>query len=878
MKEKRIVIGILAHVDAGKTTLSESILYLSGSIRKPGRVDHRNAFLDNNEMERNRGITIFSKQARFRLGDTVITLLDTPGHVDFSAEMERVLAVLDYAVLVISGAAGVQGHTLTLWKLLQRYRVPVLLFVNKMDQPETDRALRFMEMKERLEGNLVDFGDMQEKPAFWEEIALSDEHIMEKYLETGQILKTDIAGLIAARKLFPCYFGSALKNIGVEDFLAGLSEYAIMPDYPDEFAARVFKISRDPKGTRLTHLKITGGSLKVRDFLNGEEKVNQIRLYSGEKYDTPGVVFPGEICTVTGPEQTFAGEGLGAAGRGIPPVLEPVLTYQMLCPPSCDKYKLFLQLKQLEEEEPQLNIVWDQHSSEIHAQVMGAVEMEILQTMMEERYGIHIEFGPGSIVYKETIAGPVIGVGHFEPLRHYSEVHLLLEPLERGGGMVFETNLSEDILSGNFQRLVLTHLKEKKHIGVLTGAEITDLKITLVAGRAHLKHTEGGDFREATYRAVRQGLKKAESILLEPVYEFLLEVPADSLGRALSDIRGMQGKSEPPVMEGEVALIKGRAAVAAMADYQITVNAYSRGMGKLTCVPGGYEPCFNPEEVVFGIGYDSEKDPENPTGSVFCAHGAGFTVSWDQVEDYMHLESGIDLPENPENREKPADRLVFPKEAAHQPKGRSKDYYHNEKELEQIFTRTYGPIKRECSPLKKTVPASAYPGKITKRPARQEPRKDKYLLVDGYNIIFAWDELKELAKDNLDGARYRLMDILCNYQGYIKDTVILVFDAYKVKGNPGDVQKYNNIYVVYTKEAESADQYIERAVHQIVPKSDVCVATSDAMEQMIIWGAGALRLSAQGLKEEITAAAAEWQQEFMQPDSKAKVYPFRDKL
>lgn len=859
--EKHICTALLAHVDAGKTTLSESLLYLSGAIRKQGRVDHGDAFLDTYELERVRGITIFSKQAVFRLGDTEVTLLDTPGHVDFSAEMERTLSVIDYAVLIINGANGVQGHTRTLWRLLDRYRVPVFLFINKMDQlgEEKDgknseaRKRLLAEVKRCLSDSCVDFSEGQEAEEFMENIAMCEEGVLDAYLETGEVSREDIRRLIRERKLFPCFFGSALKMTGVTAFMEGFRQYAEAPEYPEEFGAKVFKIARDEQGNRLTYMKITGGSLKVKSIVQGtEEKADQIRIYSGARYETVPEAGAGAVCAVTGLTGTKPGQGLGVEKEAELPLLEPVLTYRILLPEDCNVHTMLQKLRQLEEEEPELHIVWKEELNEIHAQLMGEVQIEILKNQILERFGVKVEFGAGNIVYKETILEPVEGVGHFEPLRHYAEVHLLLEPGERGSGMQFSTCCSEDVLDRNWQRLILTHLEEKEHRGVLTGSAITDMKITLAAGKAHLKHTEGGDFRQATYRAVRQGLKRAKCALLEPYYEFCLEIPAEMVGRAMADIQRMNGSFETPRQEGEQAVLTGSAPVAQMRGYQTEVAAYTRGQGRLSCNLKGYELCQNAEEVMEAAGYDSERDLENPTGSVFCAHGAGFVVSWDQVEEYMHLGKCLVTEEEPEKNVPEISRS----RGCGMGGGSS---WGDEKELQEIFARTYGPVKRERTGwTKRTVSA---PPERTRGSTKPGQALDEYLLVDGYNIIFAWDELNKLAQTNIDGARTRLMDILSNYQGYKKCRVILVFDAYKVEGNPGEVLKYHNIHVVYTKEAETADQYIEKTVHQIGRKYHVTVATSDNLEQVIILGQGAYRLSAQNLWEEIETARREIREE-----------------
>ena len=793
MRNNHLVVGILAHVDAGKTTLAESILYLSGNIRKIGRVDHGDSFLDHNALERSRGITIFSKQAEVTIGEKDITLLDTPGHVDFSAEMERTLQVLDYAILVISGSDGVQGHVQTLWRLLERYKIPTFLFINKMDQPGTEKKALLAELQKRLSDKCVDFSVTTDSEDFQESIAMCDEKLLEAYLE-GRSIETDaICELVAQRKVFPCFFGSALKMQGVEEFLTDFDKYTSAPQYTEEFGAKVYKISRDKQGTRLTHLKITGGSLKVKELLKTDEKVDQIRIYSGTNFTTVNEVYAGSICAVTGLNSTKVGEGLGKETDSFPPILEPVLTYQIQLPDGCDVHGMYVKLKQLEEEEPELHIVWNEQLNEIHAQVMGEVQIEILKNIIAERFDTPVEFGVGNIVYKETIEEAVEGAGHYEPLRHYAEVRLLLEPAERGSGLTFETNVSEDILDKNWQRLILTHLEEKEHKGVLTGSDITDMKITLINGRAHLKHTEGGDFRQATYRAVRQGLKRAKSILLEPVYEYQLEVPSEMIGRAMADIQKMNGTFNQPELDGEMSVLKGTAPVAYMRDYQMEVVSYTRGLGRLFCTLKGYEPCHNTEDVVANIGYNAESDLENPTGSVFCSHGAGFTVPWNEVENYMHTES---LAKQKRQRAIEENAYVAPSTI-------------DEDELQAIFERTYGTSKRERYDSTRTVMAYSEPKKIKK----QEPLPE-ILLVDGYNIIFAWEDLKELAEANIAGARGKLMDILCNFQGYRKNIVILVFDGYKVEGNPGEALKYHNIYVVYTKEAETADQYIEKTVRE----------------------------------------------------------------
>ncbi|MDE8699491.1 translation factor GTPase family protein [[Ruminococcus] lactaris] len=851
---KRVLnVGLLAHVDAGKTTLSESILYQSGAIRNLGRVDHQDAFLDTDEMERERGITIFSKQAVLTWKDTEITLLDTPGHVDFSAEMERVLQVLDCAVLVISGADGVQGHTETLWKLLTRYGIPVFLFVNKMDQEGTDCGKLLAELKSRFSEGCIDFGRVETgAEEAIEEIAVCDEQTMEEYLEKGSVAAVSIRRLVAERKIFPCYFGSALHLQGVEELMNGICTYQMQKEYPAAFGAKVYKIARDGQGNRLTYLKVTGGTLKVKDVIgeNGD-KVNQIRVYSGEKYELLSEADAGKVCAVTGLAETYPGQGLGAEKDSELPILEPVLTYRIILPDDCNVHTMLRDLKLLEEEEPELHVVWIEKSQEIHVQLMGDVQIEILQRIIKERFGVLVEFGEGSIVYKETIAAPVEGVGHFEPLRHYAEVHLRLEPGERGSGIQFDSECSEDVLDRNWQRLVLTHLEEKEHKGVLTGSVITDMKITLTSGKAHLKHTEGGDFRQATYRAVRQGLKKAESVLLEPYYEFRIELPSENVGRAMTDIQNRFGKFEAPETLGEMTVLTGIAPVSTLSGYQKDVIAYTGGRGRISLTLKGYDLCHNQEEVVAARGYDSELDLANPTGSVFCAHGAGFVVDWDEVEEYMHMERTLD-----QTGEEGLAEVTLPKR-------RHSSIELTQEELDAIYVRTPDPVKQNhgpvtvCAKEKDREPGSAYTDPKWERRRREKEGRQEYLLVDGYNIIFSWEELRELSEKDIGAARGKLADILSNYQGYRKCTLILVYDAYKVEGNPGEVMKYHNIYIVYTKEAETADQYIEKTVRRIAKDAAVTVATSDGLEQVIILGQGANRMSAPGLKEEIERTLAE---------------------
>ena len=878
---KKLVIGILAHVDAGKTTLSESMLYQSGSIRKLGRVDKGDAFLDTYELERERGITIFSKQAQLSIDDLQITLLDTPGHVDFSAEMERTLQVLDYAILVISGADGVQGHTETLWKLLERYHIPVFLFINKMDQNGTDEAALMNELKKRLDENCVDFSQT-DTDELNESIAMCSEALLEQYLESGEIEDTQIRNLIRKRNLFPCYFGSALKVTGVDEFMRGIMNYTEVATESEEakFGAKVYKISRDNQGNRLTYIKVTSGCLKVKDLLSGrdrrkekdwEEKINQIRIYSGAKFETVNQAERGMICAVTGLSQTYPGEGLGIERDSDIPILEPVLTYQIQLPEDCEAHSMLEKLRQLEEEEPLLHIVWNEKLGEIYAQIMGEVQIEVLKSLIWERFHVRIEFGKGNIVYKETIRQSVEGVGHFEPLRHYAEVHLLLEPAESGSGLHFFTNCSQDELDLNWQRLILTHLEEKEHCGVLTGSAITDMHITLIAGRAHQKHTEGGDFRQATYRAVRQGLKKAENVLLEPYYSYRLEVPSDMVGRAMTDIQRMNGTFDSPMLNEDMAILKGSAPVVTMRDYQTEVISYTKGRGRLSCTLEGYKPCHNQEEVVKEVGYDSERDLDNPTGSVFCAHGAGFVVKWDEVENYMHLQSTL------ESKETVGEEFVFPTAAARRASTYLEMTEEDQKELDAMVEASQR--KREAArksyAYRKDFSNEKIAVNSSTKPYSNKKKQKEYLLVDGYNIIFAWEELNELAQVNMDAARGCLQDVLCNYQGIKKCELILVFDAYKVEGFSGEIQKYHNIHVVYTKEAETADQYIEKVAHEIGRKYLVTVATSDGTEQVIIRGQGCHLLSAKELKEEVEFANKELRQYYSEDTSLERNYLFQ---
>ena len=839
---KQIVLGILAHVDSGKTTLSEAMLYRAGVTRRLGRVDHKDAFLDTDALEKARGITIFSKQALLTAGDTDITLLDTPGHVDFSTETERTLQVLDYAVLVVSGTDGVQSHTETLWRLLRRYHVPTFVFVNKMDLPGMERQELLAQLNRRLGEGFVDFGATQADRD--EALALCDENLMDRMLDAGQLQDADLIPAIARRHVFPCWFGAALKLEGVDALLDGLDRYTRPAPALEAFGAKVFKVSQDEQGARLTWLRVTGGELKVKAQLTGEadgepwaEKANQLRLYSGAKYTLTEAIGPGQVCAVTGLTKARPGEGLGAERDSDLPVLEPVLSYQVLLPEGADVHAALGKLHRLEEEEPQLHVVWNETLGEIHVQLMGEIQLEVLRSLLAERFGLEVEFGPGGILYKETITEPMEGVGHYEPLRHYAEVHLKLEPLPRGSGMQFAADCREEVLDKNWQRLVLTHLEEKQHLGVLTGSPLTDVKITLIAGRAHLKHTEGGDFRQATYRAVRQGLMLAKSQLLEPWYAFRLEVPAENIGRAMSDIQRMEGTFDPPESGEETAVLTGFAPVSTMRSYPMEVVSYTRGRGHLSLTLDGYRPCHNAQEVIAAIGYEPEHDLDNPADSVFCAHGAGFVVPWDQVRSHMHVDSGWGKSTRPEQEAAVPQRRAMAYRAT----------LEEDAELLKIFERTYGPIKRD--PL-----AAFRPVQKRERPdfaAEQWEIAPEYLLVDGYNIIFSWDELNALSKESLDAARHKLMDILCNYQGFQKCVLILVFDAYRVPGSPGSIEQYHNIHVVYTKEAETADMFIERVTHEIGRNRRVRVATSDGMEQIIILGHGALRVSARMFHEEV---------------------------
>ena len=867
---KRLVIGILAHVDSGKTTLAEAMLYRAGVLRKLGRVDHRDAFLDTDAMERARGITIFAKQAVLDLPadaagleETRLTLLDTPGHVDFSAEAERTLQVLDYAILVVSGTDGVQAHTQTLWNLLARYRVPTFVFVNKMDLPGADRAVRLRELRGRFGDGCVDFGPDAEADRA-EALAMASETLMAEVLADGAPREADIVTAIARREVFPCLCGAALRLDGVDDLLAALRRYTRQPEAAGAFGARVFKIASDDAGARLTYLKVTDGSLPVKATVTAREdarapfaeKADQLRVYSGSKFRLTSEALPGDVVAVTGLTATYPGQGLGVQLDAAAPVLEPVLTYRLLLPEGGDPHTALRALRQLEQEDPQLHVVWQEALGEIHLQLMGEVQLEILQNLLTTRFGIEAGFDEGGILYKETLTAPVEGFGHYEPLRHYAEVHLLLEPAPRGSGIQLAAACRPDTLDGNWQRLILTHLAERTHPGVLTGAPLTDVKITLTAGRAHLKHTEGGDFRQATYRAVRQGLRTAARdghvALLEPWYNVRLELPAANLGRAMNDLQRMGGQTEPPAQQGDLAVLAGRAPVSELRGYAREVAAYTRGEGRLICTPAGYAPCHNAEAVIAAAGYDPDADTENPADSVFCSHGAGTVIRWDEAPARAHVASGL-------GRSAPgADDT-----AAGETRRRRADAYRGtleqDKELLAIFERTYGPVRRRNPNQSADLAARRALGSAPKtaRQAAAQPAGPEYLLVDGYNVIFAWDSLRRLAENDLDIARRRLQDTLCNYAGYRRCTVILVFDAYKVKGGVGSVERYHNIHVVYTREAETADMYIEKTTHELGRKHRVRVVSSDGAEQIIILGSGGLRVSARAFEKEVAAVEAE---------------------
>ena len=851
---KHICIGVMAHVDAGKTTLLEAMLFKGGATRRLGRVDHQNAFLDTDEQERARGITIFSKQAELALPEASITFLDTPGHVDFSAEMERTLQVLDFALLLVSGTDGVQSHTRTLWQLLRRYRIPTFLFVNKMDLPGKGKDGIMEELRRELSEGCVAFDE--ETAALHEELALLDEGLMEQVLETGKLEDAQIAELIAGRRVFPCFFGAALRMEGVDGLLSALQRYTKEPRYPAEFSAQVYKIARGEKDERLTFLKVTGGTLAVKQVLRGEdweEKADQLRLYSGSKFTLLQAAPAGTICAVTGLSQTQAGEHLGSGKGAAAPVLEPVLEYRMHVDTD-DVQGAYLKLRRLEEEDPQLHLLWDHQLREIRVQLMGAVQMEILQKLIKSRFDLSVSFDEGNIVYKETIAAPVEGVGHYEPLRHYAEVHLLLEPGEPGSGIVLDTMCSEDVLARNWQRLIFTHLQEAVQPGVLTGSPVTDLRITIISGKAHLKHTEGGDFRQATYRAVRQGLRKAQSVLLEPWYAFRLEVPANFVGRAMTDLERMHAVVSAPEVEEARAIVSGAGPVRLLRGYTAEVTAYTRGQGRISYQPDGYKPCPEQDEIVKQIGYDPERDLLHPTGSVFCAHGAGFEVKWDEVDRMAHLPLLDFAPKKEAEAPKRILRSVAPGGAP-----------ELEKELLAIFERTYGQIKR-----RDVLPMMALRSQDKRELLAQMEPAEEFVLVDGYNIIFAWDELKEIGRDSLDAARHVLMNLLCNYQGYRGCNLILVFDAYKVPQNLGTVEKYHNIFIVYTQEAETADAYIERVTYELRGRKKVRVATSDNLEQLIILGHGAVRVSAKSFHDEVMQTQQEIARIIAQNNQKGK--------
>ena len=859
---KKIAAGILAHVDSGKTTLCEAMLYLSGAVTKLGRVDRRDSFLDTFEVERKRGITVFSKQAVLRMGDSLFTILDTPGHVDFSAEAERALQVLDYAILVISGSDGVQSHTLTLWKLLKRYGVPCFIFVNKMDLFGTDRQKLMAQLKEKLSENCVDFG--ASRADFFENVAMCGDDLLNEYYETESVSRDSIAGAVTARHIFPCMFGSALKLDGVEAFMNVIGDYTDMPAYPDDFAAKVFKISSDSRGERLTHLKITGGVLKVKDVLPAEknadgEKVNEIRIYSGEKYTSAQEASAGTVCAVTGISFTLPGDGLGCDKDSSMPLLEPVLTYSVILPEGLDRRTALNKLRLLEAEDPTLRLSVSERTGEIEIRLMGEIQTEVLRTVIADRFGYSVDFGKGRIIYKETITDTVEGVGHFEPLRHYAEVHLIISPTKRDSGITISSACREDSLDKNWQRLILTHLYEKTHLGVLTGSPITDVDIRLMSGRAHPKHTEGGDFRQATYRAVRQALMQAKSVLLEPIYEFTLEIPSENVGRAISDIGRLYGSFDPPEIEGENAVITGRAPVSTMRDYSREVAVYTHGKGRLSCSLTGYEVCHDADEVIAAAGYDPESDTENPADSVFCSHGAGHTVKWNEVKDRMHLPSALEKPSTP---------AQTPRERIQTAYRSNKDIFASDRELMRIFEQTYGPVKKRAETIAPRRFTASPPSSKPNNKTHKKPFDGtEYVLVDGYNVIHSWDDLRPKADGDIDGSRNALINILCNYQGYRKCELILVFDAYLVKGQQREVERVDGISIVYTKEAETADMYIEKTSHKLARDHRVRVVTSDRLEQLIIIGNGAIRVSSEEFLTEIRAVEAEIS-EIISTDSK----------
>ena len=890
---ERIVVGILAHVDAGKTTLSESLLFQNGSIRKIGRVDNKDAFLDTFALEKERGITIFSKQAVLENGEKVITLLDTPGHVDFSADMERTLWLLDAAILVISAADGIQGHTRTLWKLLERHKIPVILFINKMDQPGMEKETVLEQLRAQLSDACIDFSEPESEECM-EQIAVSEEELLNFFLENGCLKKEQIISTIQKREAFPCLFGSALKNEGVDRLLEMLFTYIKMPEYPQKFGARVYKIARDEQGNRLTYMKITGGSLKVKEMISSdaegdgywEEKVNQIRVYSGARFDTIPEVQPGCVCAVTGPTKTFPGEGLGSECNSELPVLEPVLVYSIVLPDGTDALAMLPKLRQLEEEEPQLHIIWEESNRELKVQLMGEVQLEVLKHQIKERFGVNISFEEGTIVYKETIADTVEGVGHFEPLRHYAEVHLRLSPGEPGTGIQVLADCSEDLLARNWQRLILTHVEEKEHKGVLTGSALTDVKITLVAGKAHIKHTEGGDFRQATYRAIRQGLMQASSVLLEPYYEFRLEVPPSMVGRAMTDLEMMHGdfvlqESGGGInnQTGQNAVLTGMVPISTSRGYSMQVTSYTKGLGHFLCTLKGYYPCHNTQEVVERIGYHPEEDVLNPADSVFCMHGVGEIIPWHLVSEYMHVDAaggtvihndgdapvyyeGMKPLSGPQGRKNEKDDMIGTEEID---RIINRTFYANRKD---DFSHKPGYLRRNKSA--ETCGSTTASKTVTYNP---KPKAEKYLLVDGYNVIFAWKWLKELAEENIDGARGALMDILCNYQSICHMEVILVFDAYRVKGHTTEFTDYRNIHVVYTKEAETADYYIEHFAHENSRRFDITVVTSDGLEQVIIRGQGCTLVSSREFEKEVKRAEDFLRQEYLERKQESdKVY------
>lgn len=844
---KKCVIGTLAHVDAGKTTLTESLLYMTGNIRKLGRVDHGDAFLDYDQQERQRGITIFSKQSLLKYQDVEITLIDTPGHVDFSSEMERTLQVLDYAIIVISGIDGVQAHTETIWNLLKLYDIPTFLFINKMDISHYTQEQLLDDLKEKLDERCIDFTSQDD---LYENIALCHDDLLDYYFEHSSLTDEMIQESILKRHVFPCFFGSALKMQAIDTFIEALSCYTKQKTYPDELKAKVYKVTRED-GQRLTHLKITGGTLKVKTAF-GDDKVDQIRLYSGHKYITVDEVYAGDICAVTGLKTIKVGSSLGNEKQEFQPHLSPYMNYRIVLPDDCSRFQVFEQLKELADEDPELHMTYHQETQEMHVQLMGEIQIDVLKKLIQDRFHIDVEFDQGQIIYKETILETVEGVGHFEPLRHYAEVHLLLEPGEFNSGLQFDMNCVDDDLDKHYQRLILTHLNEKEHLGVLTGSPITDMKITLIAGKAHQKHTEGGDFRQATYRALRHGLKSTKCQLLEPYYEFQLEIPSQYLSKAIYDIETMNGKFILPETNNEIVVIKGHAPVSKMRDYQLEVTHYTKGKGRMHCHLKGYLPCINQEEVIEQINYDSEKDIENPTGSIFCKHGAGFYVKWDEVKDYMHI-----------------DFKYSPKRSSSHQKEHYSSSLSGDDELEDIFVNTYGRIKRYTANDFKPVQ------KNYERSMSVQPLKECFL-IDGYNIIHSWPELKELAKDNLDGARFRLLDMMCNYQGYKNCLLIVVFDAYKVRQNIGTIQKYHNIHVVYTKESQTADMYIERATHKMANDYRITVATSDALEQLIVMGAGAYRMSSRELKLDLDRLNQEKQKDYAFNQPKSRNYLLDD--